>query len=210
MCVRVRACVRTCVRAEKPLPLSHHSIWTELYVTELCFECFSASSQASGILTSQLKPANGLVTGAGLEIGTPPLGTPGQLSTQDLGLFINQHVGYAQPVSATAGQNLQIIKREPEDLSHHRRLESTSPDLDNPTIITDRQRHKVHSQSITQNHSHPVPSVPPESIPETITFLSLGRFGHHLLDLQWYTIVQWFFFPVLSDVRFLISSVVSV
>lgn len=115
----------------------------------VCFKCFSASSQASGILTSQLKAANGLVGGAGLEIATPPLSTTlnaGQLGTQDIGLFINQHVGYAQPVSTTGGQNLQIIKREPEDLSHHRRLESSSPDLDNTSpanIISDRQRHKV-------------------------------------------------------------------
>lgn len=106
--------------------------------------CCRGSSQASSILTSQLKPANGLVTGAGLELITPPL-TAAQLSTQDIGLFVNQHVGYAQPVTATAtGQNLQIVKREPEDLSHHRRLDTTSPDLESGgTIIGTRQRPKV-------------------------------------------------------------------
>lgn len=87
--------------------------------------------------------------GPGLEIATPPLSTtlnPGQLGTQDIGLFINQHVGYPQPVSTAGGQNLQIVKREPEDLSHHRRLDSSSPDLDNSSggiIISGRQRPKV-------------------------------------------------------------------
>lgn len=79
------------------------------------------------------------MSGAGLEIGTPPLGAAlnaGQLGAQDIGLFINQHVGYAQP-SAT-GQNLQIVKREPEDLSHHRRLDNASPEIDAGSILPDR------------------------------------------------------------------------
>lgn len=107
--------------------------------------CCRASSQPSGILTSQLKPTNGLVSGAGLELTTPPLSTA-QLGPQDIGLFINQHVGYAQPVATTAGQNLQIVKREPEDLSHHRRLEANSPDLEVASggiIVGTRQRPKV-------------------------------------------------------------------
>lgn len=83
------------------------------------------------------------MSGAGLELGTPTGISAAQLSTaQDIGLFINQHVGYAQPVTAT-GQNLQIVKREPEDLSHHRRLDSNSPDLDGGIIIGSRQRPKV-------------------------------------------------------------------
>ncbi|XP_060516360.1 protein grainyhead isoform X2 [Cylas formicarius] len=104
------------------------------------------SSQAGGILTSQLKATNGLVSGAGLELPTPPLSTGGQLSSQELqGLFINQHVGYAQP-AATAGQNLQIVKREPEDLSHHRKLDCSSPSsgsLDGSIIISKQSRPKV-------------------------------------------------------------------
>ncbi|XP_066248632.1 protein grainyhead isoform X1 [Euwallacea similis] len=104
------------------------------------------SSQAGGILTSQLKPTNGLVSGAGLELTTPPLSTSSQLSSQELqGLFINQHVGYAQP-AGTAGQNLQIVKREPEDLSHHRKLDCGSPSsgsLDGSIIISKQSRPKV-------------------------------------------------------------------
>ncbi|XP_030748453.1 protein grainyhead-like isoform X2 [Sitophilus oryzae] len=103
------------------------------------------SSQAGGILTSQLKATNGLVSGAGLELPTPPLSSGGQLSSQELqGLFINQHVGYAQP-AATGGQNLQIVKREPEDLSHHRKLDCSSPSsgsLDGSIIIS-KPRPKV-------------------------------------------------------------------
>lgn len=108
--------------------------------------CFRASSQAGGILTSQLKAANGLVSGAGLELSTPPLSSAGQLSSQELqGLFINQHVGYTQP-GATGGQNLQIVKREPEDLSHHRKLDCSSPSsasLDGSIIVSKQPRHKV-------------------------------------------------------------------
>ncbi|XP_076260959.1 grainy head isoform X4 [Rhynchophorus ferrugineus] len=104
------------------------------------------SSQAGGILTSQLKATNGLVSGAGLELPTPPLSSGGQLSSQELqGLFINQHVGYAQP-AATGGQNLQIVKREPEDLSHHRKLDCSSPSsgsLDGSIIISKPPRPKV-------------------------------------------------------------------
>ncbi|XP_076260960.1 grainy head isoform X5 [Rhynchophorus ferrugineus] len=103
------------------------------------------SSQAGGILTSQLKATNGLVSGAGLELPTPPLSSGGQLSSQELqGLFINQHVGYAQP-AATGGQNLQIVKREPEDLSHHRKLDCSSPSsgsLDGSIIISKPPRPK--------------------------------------------------------------------
>lgn len=110
--------------------------------------CCRANSQAGGILTSQLKATNGLVSGAGLELPTPPLASAGQLSSQELGLFINQHVGYAQPSTAvsTAGQNLQIIKREPEDLSHHRKLDCSSPSsasLDGSIIVSKQSRPKV-------------------------------------------------------------------
>ncbi|CAH0562063.1 unnamed protein product [Brassicogethes aeneus] len=108
-------------------------------------DIWPASSQTGGILTSQLKAANGLVGGAGLELSTPPLTSAGQLSSQELqGLFINHNVGYAQP-AGTAGQNLQIVKREPEDLSHHRKLDCSSPSsasLDG-SIIVSKQRHKV-------------------------------------------------------------------
>lgn len=103
------------------------------------------SSQAGGILTSQLKATNGLVSGAGLELPTPPLSSGSQLSSQELqGLFINQHVGYAQPTGT--GQNLQIVKREPEDLSHHRKLDCSSPSsgsLDGSIIISKQSRPKV-------------------------------------------------------------------
>lgn len=109
------------------------------------YVCFRTSSQAGGILTSQLKATNGVVGGAGLELTTPPLSGAGQLSSQDIqGLFINQHVGYAQP-GASGTQNLQIVKREPEDLSHHRKLDSGSPgsgSLDG-SIIVKQPRHKV-------------------------------------------------------------------
>ncbi|XP_063928371.1 protein grainyhead isoform X2 [Zophobas morio] len=102
-------------------------------------DIWPASSQAGGILTSQLKATNGLVSGAGLELPTPP-----QLNSQDLqGLFINQHVGYTQ--AAASAQNFQLVKREPEDLSHHRKLECSSPgsvSLDG-SIISSKQRHKV-------------------------------------------------------------------
>ncbi|XP_049824299.1 protein grainyhead isoform X4 [Aethina tumida] len=108
-------------------------------------DIWPASSQAGGILTSQLKAANGLVSGAGLELSTPPLSSAGQLSSQELqGLFINQHVGYTQP-GATGGQNLQIVKREPEDLSHHRKLDCSSPSsasLDGSIIVSKQPRHK--------------------------------------------------------------------
>lgn len=110
------------------------------------FVCCRASSQAGGILTSQLKATNGVVSGAGLELTTPPLGSTSQLSSQDIqGLFVNQHVGYAQP-GASGSQNLQIVKREPEDLSHHRKLESSSPSsasLDGSIIVSKQPRHKV-------------------------------------------------------------------
>ncbi|KAG5893976.1 hypothetical protein JTB14_006579 [Gonioctena quinquepunctata] len=109
-------------------------------------DIWSAGSQAGGILTSQLKTtANGLVSGSGLDMPTPPLSTAGQLNSQELqGLFINQHVGYTQP--AATGQNLQIVKREPEDLSHHRKLDCSSPSsgsLDGSIIITKQSRPKV-------------------------------------------------------------------
>ncbi|XP_019765337.1 protein grainyhead isoform X2 [Dendroctonus ponderosae] len=113
------------------------------------------SSQAGGILTSQLKATNGLVSGAGLELTTPPLNSAGQLSSQEFqGLFINQHVGYAQP-TGTGGQNLQIVKREPEDLSHHRKLECSSPSsgsLDGSIIISKQSRPKVVLVSSGGNH----------------------------------------------------------
>ncbi|KYB29831.1 Protein grainyhead-like protein [Tribolium castaneum] len=103
-------------------------------------DIWPASSQAGGILTSQLKATNGLVSGAGLELPTPP-----QLSSQDWqGLFINQHVGY--PQAAASAQNFQLVKREPEDLSHHRKLDCSSPSsvsLDGAIINTKQQRHKV-------------------------------------------------------------------
>ncbi|XP_044256377.1 protein grainyhead isoform X3 [Tribolium madens] len=102
-------------------------------------DIWPASSQAGGILTSQLKATNGLVSGAGLELPTPP-----QLSSQDWqGLFINQHVGY--PQAAASAQNFQLVKREPEDLSHHRKLECSSPSsvsLDGSIINSKQQRHK--------------------------------------------------------------------
>lgn len=102
------------------------------------------SSQANSILTSQLKATNGLVGGTGLDL-TPPLSN--QLSTQDIqGLFIN-HVGYTQPGSSST-QNLQIVKREPEDLSHHRKLENSSPSLDGSIIVSKQPRHKVRTREI--------------------------------------------------------------
>ncbi|XP_017782839.1 PREDICTED: protein grainyhead isoform X2 [Nicrophorus vespilloides] len=106
-------------------------------------DIWPTNSQSSGILSSQLKAPNGLVSGTGLEL-TPPLSSASQLSSQDIqGLFINQHVGYAQP-GASGTQNLQIVKREPEDLSHHRKLESSSPGLDGSIIVSKhQQRHKV-------------------------------------------------------------------
>lgn len=86
-----------------------------------------------------------MIGGAGLELPTPPLSSAGQLNSQELqGLFINQHVGYAQPTAS--GQNLQIVKREPEDLSHHRKLDCSSPSsgsLDGSIIIPKQSRAKV-------------------------------------------------------------------
>ncbi|XP_065166555.1 protein grainyhead isoform X2 [Atheta coriaria] len=110
------------------------------------------TSQSGGILSSQLKNANGLVSGTGIEL-TPPLSGAGHLGSQDIqGLFVSQpHVGYAphQPQQTTtlAGtqQPLQVVKREPEDLSHHRRLvDNGSPSLDGSIIVSrPQQRHKV-------------------------------------------------------------------
>ncbi|XP_022915231.2 protein grainyhead isoform X2 [Onthophagus taurus] len=101
-------------------------------------DIWPTSSQAGSILTSQLKATNGLVSGAGLDLA-PPL--TGQLSPQDIqGLFINQHVGYAP---SSANQNLQIVKREPEDLSHHRKLDTSSPGLDGSIVVSKQPRHKV-------------------------------------------------------------------
>ncbi|XP_044764885.1 protein grainyhead isoform X3 [Coccinella septempunctata] len=103
-----------------------------------------ASSQAGSILTSQLKATNGLVSGTGLELATTPMSTGSQLSSQELqGLFLNNQHIYAQP--SPTGQNLQIVKREPEDLSHHRKLDSSSPgssSLDSSIIVTKQPRHK--------------------------------------------------------------------
>lgn len=83
------------------------------------------------------------MSGAGLELTNPPLSTANQLSSQDIqGLFINQHVGYAQP-AASGSQNLQIVKREPEDLSHHRKVDASSPGLDGSIIVSKQSRHKV-------------------------------------------------------------------
>ncbi|XP_050313252.1 protein grainyhead isoform X2 [Anthonomus grandis grandis] len=108
-------------------------------------DLWQPTAQAGGILTSQLKATNGLVSGTGLELTTPPMSSGGQLSSQELqGLFINQHM-YAQP-AGTAGQNLQIVKREPEDLSHHRKLDCSSPSsgsLDSSIIISKQSRPKV-------------------------------------------------------------------
>ncbi|XP_045482885.1 protein grainyhead isoform X2 [Harmonia axyridis] len=113
-----------------------------------------ASSQAGSILTSQLKATNGLVSGTGLELPTTPMSTGSQLSSQELqGLFLNNQHIYAQP--SPTGQNLQIVKREPEDLSHHRKLDSSSPgsaSLDSSIIVTKQQRHKVVLVSSTGSH----------------------------------------------------------
>ncbi|KAK9890438.1 hypothetical protein WA026_010524 [Henosepilachna vigintioctopunctata] len=73
------------------------------------------------------------------------MSTGSQLSSQELqGLFINSQQVYAQP--STAGHNLQIVKREPEDLSHHRKIDCNSPSsgsLDGSIIVTKQPRHKV-------------------------------------------------------------------
>ncbi|KAJ8938291.1 hypothetical protein NQ318_020350 [Aromia moschata] len=103
-------------------------------------DIWPASSQAGGILTSQLKATNGLVSGAGLELPTPPLSSAGQLSSQELqGLFINQHVGYAQP--AATGQNLQIVKKGTGGLEPPPSPSSGS--LDGAIIIPKQPRAKV-------------------------------------------------------------------
>lgn len=86
--------------------------------------------------------------------------TPPQLSSQDLqGLFINQHVSYTQAPNA---QNFQLVKREPEDLSHHRKLDCSSPSsvsLDGSgSIITGtaskQSRHKVNELVIVHLYNH--------------------------------------------------------
>ncbi|XP_050313253.1 protein grainyhead isoform X3 [Anthonomus grandis grandis] len=119
-------------------------------------DLWQPTAQAGGILTSQLKATNGLVSGTGLELTTPPMSSGGQLSSQELqGLFINQHM-YAQP-AGTAGQNLQIVKREPEDLSHHRKLDCSSPSsgsLDSSIIISKQSRPKSFDYNeMCQNNS---------------------------------------------------------
>ncbi|XP_075215514.1 grainy head isoform X2 [Lycorma delicatula] len=74
----------------------------------------AAGSTSSGaLLSSQLKTINGVVGGSALELGAPPLG--------DLGLFLHHPS--------------QAVKREPEDLSHHRKQPT-------PTA-NDKGRHKV-------------------------------------------------------------------
>lgn len=123
-------------------PLDENLMWRNI--------CFRAGSQAGGILTSQLKATNGLVSGAGLDLPTPPISGAGQLSSQELqGLFINQQVGYAQP--AVNDTNLQIVKREPEDLSHHRKIDCSSPSsgsLDGSIIISKQPRAKVNHSAV--------------------------------------------------------------
>ncbi|CAH1965138.1 unnamed protein product [Acanthoscelides obtectus] len=104
-------------------------------------DIWPAGTGAGSILTSQLKATNGLVSGAGLELTTPPLSTAAaQLNSQELqGLFINQHIGYAGQSAISADQSLQLVKREPEDLSHHRKIECSSPSsgsLDGSIIIS--------------------------------------------------------------------------
>ncbi|XP_046662344.1 protein grainyhead isoform X3 [Homalodisca vitripennis] len=70
----------------------------------------SASGASASLLSSQIRSANGVVSDSGLQLSAPPLG--------DLqGLFLHHH----QP---------SHVKREPEDLSHHRKT-------------TDKSRHKV-------------------------------------------------------------------
>ncbi|XP_044741355.1 protein grainyhead isoform X2 [Chrysoperla carnea] len=95
----------------------------------------------SSILTSQLKTANGL-QGAGLELTAQPTAqlatVSGQLTTQDLqGLFINQQAtaAYAAQSIGLDQTNLQIVKREPEDLSHHRKSETGSPIVSGATTV---------------------------------------------------------------------------
>ncbi|VEN54593.1 unnamed protein product, partial [Callosobruchus maculatus] len=111
-------------------------------------DIWPAGSGAGGILTSQLKATNGLVSGAGIELTTPPLtsAAAAQLNSQELqGLFINQHIGYAGQ-SAITDQSLQLVKREPEDLSHHRKIDCSSPSsgsLDGSIIISKQSRAKV-------------------------------------------------------------------
>nr|CAH7726301.1 unnamed protein product [Callosobruchus chinensis] len=111
-------------------------------------DIWPAGPGAGGILTSQLKATNGLVSGAGIELTTPPLtsAAAAQLNSQELqGLFINQHIGYAGQ-SAITDQSLQLVKREPEDLSHHRKIDCSSPSsgsLDASIIISKQSRAKV-------------------------------------------------------------------
>lgn len=69
---------------------------------------------SGALLTSQLKTINGVVGGSALELGGPPLG--------DLGLFLHH-------------PNSHPIKREPEDLSHHRKQSTQT--------ASDKTRHKV-------------------------------------------------------------------
>lgn len=78
----------------------------------------SSASGGGSLLTSQLKAANGLAAGAGLELIAPPPGSLGGsassaiVAAADLqGLFL-QH------------QQQTHVKREPEDLSHHRKSPS--------------------------------------------------------------------------------------
>ncbi|XP_039276338.1 protein grainyhead isoform X4 [Nilaparvata lugens] len=81
--------------------------------------CYRAGTAGTGagsgaLLTSQLKTINGVVGGSALELGGPPLG--------DLGLFLHH-------------PNSHPIKREPEDLSHHRKQSTQN--------AADKGRHKV-------------------------------------------------------------------
>lgn len=100
-----------------PLPF-----WLHINILKLCFVVFvlqrffvcfrtpSAGGAGASLLSSQIRSANGVVGDSSLQLSAPPLG--------DLqGLFLHHH----QPPH---------VKREPEDLSHHRKN-------------ADKGRHKV-------------------------------------------------------------------
>ncbi|XP_068083486.1 protein grainyhead [Anabrus simplex] len=125
-------------------------------------EIWPTTSTASGgsLLTSQVKTTNGLGSGAGLELIAPPTSSTGLSGTSSStivasaaelqGLFLHQQ--QQQQQQQLHHSHLHhvvpqlVVKREPEDLSHHRHKSNVSPGLDTGggIIINNKgARHKV-------------------------------------------------------------------
>nr|CAD7196676.1 unnamed protein product [Timema douglasi] len=111
-------------------------------VRALAYEGPGTTSTASGgpLLASQLKVANGLGGGSGHDLLAPP---PGSLSgtaspgtTAELqGLLLQHSQHQLQHHPHLHHGQLTVVKREPEDLSHHRQKNTGSPENTDSGII---------------------------------------------------------------------------